>query len=218
MNVFGAREYAMRIWLDPEKLAARGLTAQDVVQAIREQNVQVAAGIVGAPPVPAGATAFQYTVNTQGRLADEAAFGDIVVKTGANGQVTRVRDVARVELAAQDYAVNSQLGGKPATAIGIFQLPGTNALETADAVRAKMKELKTRFPAGLDYEIQYDPTTFRARVHPGGAEDALRSHRARRARGARLSAKLARVDHPAARRAGVAHRHVRGDGAASASR
>jgi hydrophobe/amphiphile efflux-1 (HAE1) family protein len=158
INVFGAREYSMRVWLDPTKVAARGLTAQDVVQAIQEQNVQVAAGIVGAQPAPPGATAFQYTVNTQGRLVDEKQFGDIVIKTGANGQVTRVRDVARVELAARDYTANSQLGGKPATAIGIFQRPGSNALATSDAVRAKMAELKKRFPIGLDYVIAYDPT------------------------------------------------------------
>ena len=166
INVFGAREYSMRIWLDPDKVAARGLTAQDVVSAIQEQNVQVAAGIVGAPPVPKGATAFQYTVNTQGRLADEKEFGDIVIKTGADGQVTRVRDVARVELAARDYTVNSQLGGKPATAIGIFQRPGSNALDTSDAVREKMEELKQRFPAGLDYTIVYDPTvSVRESIH-----------------------------------------------------
>src|SRR5688572_18584522 len=115
ITVFGAREYSMRIWLDPDKLSARGLTAQDVVGAIQEQNVQVAAGIIGAQPVPKDATAFQYTVSTQGRLADEREFGEIVIKTGADGQVTRVRDVARVELAARDYTVNSQLGGKPAT-------------------------------------------------------------------------------------------------------
>jgi multidrug efflux pump len=166
INVFGAREYSMRIWLDPNKVASRGLTAQDVVQAIQEQNVQVAAGIVGAQPAPAGATAFQYTVNTQGRLADEKEFGAIVIKTGADGKVTRVRDVARVELAARDYTANSQLGGKPATAIGIFQRPGSNALATSDAVRAKMEELKTRFPAGLDYRIQYDPTvSVRESIH-----------------------------------------------------
>jgi multidrug efflux pump len=159
INVFGAREYSMRIWLDPNKVASRGLTAQDVVQAIQEQNVQVAAGIVGAQPAPEGAAAFQYTVNTQGRLEDEKEFGAIVIKTGSDGKVTRVRDVARVELAARDYTANSQLGGKPATAIGIFQRPGSNALATSDAVRAKMEELKTRFPAGLDYRIQYDPTT-----------------------------------------------------------
>ena len=166
INVFGAREYSMRIWLDPDKTAARGLTAQDVVQAIQEQNVQVAAGIIGAPPVPKGATAFQYTVSTQGRLADEKEFGEIVVKTGANGQVTRVRDVARVELAARDYTVNSWLGGKPATALGIFQLPGSNSIATSDAVREKMEELKQRFPAGLDYTIVYDPTvSVRESIH-----------------------------------------------------
>ena len=166
INVFGAREYSMRIWLDPNKTAARDLTAQDVVQALQEQNVQVAAGIIGAPPVPKGATAFQYTVSTQGRLADEKEFGDIIVKTGANGQVTRVRDIARVELAARDYTVNSGLGGKPATAIAIFQLPGSNALATSDAVRKKMAELKQRFPAGLDYTIVYDPTvSVRESIH-----------------------------------------------------
>ena len=166
LTVFGAREYSMRLWLDPHKLSARGLTAQDVVTAIQEQNVQVAAGIVGAQPVPKGATAFQYTVSTQGRLVDEKEFGEIIVKTGADGQVTYVRDVARVELAARDYTVNSQLGGKPATAIGIFQLPGSNALATSDAVRKKMAELKQRFPAGLDYTIVYDPTTtIRESIH-----------------------------------------------------
>src|SRR6266568_4540582 len=166
INVFGAREYSMRLWLDPHQLSARGLTAQDVVAAIQEQNVQVAAGIIGAPPVPKGATAFQYTVSTQGRLADEKEFGAIIVKTGANGQVTRVRDIARVELAARDYTVNSQLGGKPATAIAIFQLPGSNALATSDAVRKKMAELKQRFPSGLDYTIVYDPTvSVRESIH-----------------------------------------------------
>src|SRR5438128_2537378 len=166
INVFGAREYSMRLWLDPHQLSARGLTAQDVVAAIQEQNVQVAAGIIGAPPVPKGATAFQYTVSTQGRLTDEKQFGDIIVKTGANGQVTRVRDIARVELAARDYTVNSGLGGKPATAIAIFQLPGSNALATSDAVRKKMAELKQRFPAGLDYTIVYDPTvSVRESIH-----------------------------------------------------
>ena len=166
ITVFGAREYSMRVWLDPDKLSARGLTAQDVVGAIQEQNVQVAAGIIGAPPVPKDATAFQYTVSTQGRLVDEKEFGEIVVKTGTGGQVTRVRDVARVELAARDYTVNSQLGGKPATAIGIFQRPGSNALETSENVRKKMDELKQRFPAGMEYTIVYDPTvSVRESIH-----------------------------------------------------
>ncbi len=166
VNVFGAREYSMRVWLDPTKVAARNLTAQDVIQSIQEQNVQVAAGVVGAQPVPQGVAAFQYTVQTQGRLSDEAEFGNIVIKTGAEGRVTRVRDVARVELAARDYTINSQLNGKPATAIGIFQRPGSNALATSDQVRAKMVELKKRFPAGLDYVIAYDPTvSVRESIH-----------------------------------------------------
>src|ERR1043166_4522004 len=139
ITIFGARDYSMRVWLDPEKVASRGLTASDVVNAIREQNVQVAAGILGQPPMSEGVP-FQFTVNAQGRLTDEEQFGEIVIKTGADGQVTRVRDVARVELAARDYSVNSGLGGKPATAIAIFQLPGSNALATSDAVRKKMAE------------------------------------------------------------------------------
>src|SRR5256885_8889615 len=109
VNVFGAREYSMRLWLDPNKLSSRGLTAQDVVTAVQEQNVQVAAGNNRAPPVPKGATAFQYTVSTQGRLTDEKEFGEIIVKTGANGQVTRVRDIAPVELAALDYTGHNWL-------------------------------------------------------------------------------------------------------------
>src|SRR5207253_11445781 len=158
ISVVDAREYSMRIWLEPHQPSARGLTAQEVVTGMQEQKGQVAAGIIGAPPVPKGATAFQYTVSTQGRLTDEKQFGEIIVKTGANGQVTRIRDIARVELAARDYTVNSQLGGKPATAIAIYQLPGSNALATSDAVRKKMAELKQRFPTGLDYTIVYDPT------------------------------------------------------------
>jgi len=165
--VFGAREYSMRLWLDPNKLSSRGLTAQDVVTAVQEQNVQVAAGIIGAPPVPKGATAF--SIHGQYRKADsrtKRSFGGIIVKTGANGQVTYVRDIARVELAARDYTVNSGLGGKPATAIAIYQLPGSNALATSDAVRKKMAELKQRFPSGLDYTIVYDPTvSVRESIH-----------------------------------------------------
>jgi len=159
VTLFGARDYSMRIWLDPEKLASRDMTSGDVVQAIREQNLQVAAGTIGQPPVPAG-NDFQLTISTQGRLLDEQQFGDIIVKEGAQGQVTRVRDVARVELAARDYSVASQLSGKPAAALVIFQLPGSNAIETSDAVRAKLAELKQNFPPGVDYRVIYDTTVF----------------------------------------------------------
>jgi multidrug efflux pump len=157
--IFGARDYSMRIWLDPEKIAARNLTADDVVNAIREQNVQVAAGSVGAQPMPQGLS-FQYTVTTDGRLTDEKQFGEIVIKNGADGQVTRLRDVARVELAALDYSMNTKINGLPTASIAIFQLPGSNSIKTSDAVRAAMKELKQRFPPGLDYDIVFDTTMF----------------------------------------------------------
>src|SRR2546426_6010693 len=169
VTVFGARDYSMRIWLDPEKLASRNMAASDVVRAIREQNLQVAAGTIGQPPVPSGQD-FQLTISTQGRLLDEQQFGDIIIKQGAQGQVTHVRDVARVELAARDYSVSSQLSGKPAAALVIFQLPGSNAIDTSDAVRAKLEELKQNFPPGVDYRVIYDTTLFaresiRAVVH-----------------------------------------------------
>src|SRR5262249_28461552 len=154
VTVFGARDYSMRVWLDPEKLAARNMTASDVVRAIREQNLQVAAGIIGQPPVPQGRD-FQLTINTQGRLLDEKQFGDVIIKQGSQGQVTRVRDVARVEWAARDYSVISQLNGTPASALVIWQLPGSNAIETSDAVRAKLEELKRTFPSGVDYRVIY---------------------------------------------------------------
>src|SRR6266705_2206877 len=158
-TLFGARDYSMRIWLDPEKLASRNMTASDVVRAIREQNLQVAAGTIGQPPVPSGHD-FQLTINTHGRLLDEEQFGEIIVKQGGQGQVTRIHDIARVELAARDYSVSSQLSGKPAAALVIFQLPGSNAIDTSNAVRAKLAELKKSFPPGLDYRVIYDTTLF----------------------------------------------------------
>lgn len=159
VNVFGGREYSMRIWLDAEKLSNLQLTATDVVGALSEQNVQVAAGVIGQQPVPKG-NAFQFTVSTLGRLKDPEQFADIVVKTGDDGRIVRVRDVARVELAALDYSVNSYLGGKPAVALAVQQRPGSNALATAEAVRAKIQELSADFPPGLEYRIIYDPTVF----------------------------------------------------------
>jgi multidrug efflux pump len=159
VTVFGARDYSMRVWLDPEKLASYNLTAGDVVRAIREQNLQVAAGTIGQPPIPAG-TDFQLTVSTQGRLLDEEQFGNIIVKQGSQGQVIHVHDVARVELAARDYSIMAQLSGKPAAALVIWQLPGSNAIETSDAVRAKLAELKHNFPPGVDFRVIYDTTVF----------------------------------------------------------
>jgi multidrug efflux pump len=155
----GAGEYAMRVWLDPDKVAALSLTASDVVRAIREQNVQVAAGQLGAPPAP-NAAEFQLLIDTQGRLVTEDEFENIVVKTGDSGQITRLKDVARVELGASTYALRALLDNQPAAAIAIFQLPGSNAIAVSDGVRAKMAELAKDFPEGVSYEIVYDPTVF----------------------------------------------------------
>ncbi|WP_426745650.1 multidrug efflux RND transporter permease subunit [Myxococcus faecalis] len=158
VNVLGAGEYSMRVWLDPRLLAARGLTASDVVAAIREQNVQVAAGVIGQQPDER--SAFQLTVTTQGRLTEEEQFRDIVVKVGEEGQVTRLRDVARVELGASSYSVRARLDGKSAVAIGISQASGSNALDVSAGIRARMTELKEAFPQGMEYKIAYDPTLF----------------------------------------------------------
>ncbi|HEX6617384.1 MAG TPA: efflux RND transporter permease subunit [Gemmatimonadales bacterium] len=157
VRIFGAGDYAMRVWLDPQKMAARGLAAGDVVQAIREQNVQVAAGVIGAPPMPEPVD-YQLSVNAHGRLLDEQEFGDIIVRTGADGEITRLRDVARIELAAGDYALRSMLNNQDAVALPIFQAPGSNALELSAAVRATMAELKKNMPDGVDYRVVYDPT------------------------------------------------------------
>jgi len=158
--LFGAGDYAMRIWLDTEKLAARDLTSADVVAAIREQNAQVAAGTVGAPPAPKG-TEFQLAVNAKGRLSSEEEFANIIVRAEpSTGALIRVRDVGRVELSSGSYSLRSLLNNKEAAAIAIFQSPDANALALSDNVRAKMETLKRNFPPGMDYSIVYDPTRF----------------------------------------------------------
>jgi HAE1 family hydrophobic/amphiphilic exporter-1 len=157
--VFGARDYAMRIWLDPEKIAMRGLTASDVLAGLRRQNVQVAAGAVGQAPQQSSVP-FEMTVEAPGRLVDPERFGEVVVATGAGGQLVRVRDIGRVELGAQDYVSDAYLFGKPAVAIGIFQRPGSNTLETAGQVEATMQRLSKDFPQGLEYRVVYNPTEF----------------------------------------------------------
>jgi multidrug efflux pump len=159
VNVFGAREYSMRIWLDPDKMFARDLTTDDIVAAIQGQNVQVAAGRLGAEPAPPG-TELQLTINTEGRLVTPDQFGQIIVKRGDNGEIVYLADVSRVELGAKDYNVSSYLDGKPAVALAIFQLPGSNAVKTAHEVRALMQVLSKSFPAELKYAIVYDPTQF----------------------------------------------------------
>jgi multidrug efflux pump len=158
--IFGARDYSMRMWLNPEKLASRNLTAGDFVNAVQEQNVQVAAGIIGGAPLPKGTAQFQYTVNTQGRLVDPKQFEDIIIKTGADGSLTRVKDVARVELGAADYSTTTHFDGFPAVGIPVFQLPGSNSITTANAIYQKMEELKKSFPPGVAYSIPYDTTIF----------------------------------------------------------
>ncbi len=157
-QVFGGGDYAMRAWLDPERVAARGLTASDVVAAMREQNVQVSAGQLGAEPMPE--SKFLTLINAQGRLRTEQEFGDIVLKVGADGQSVRLSDVARLQLGAGDYTLRAQLDGKNAVGIGIFQAPGANALQIRDQVIAKMDELTKQFPDDVKYEAVYDTTIF----------------------------------------------------------
>ena len=157
--LFGSGDYSMRVWLDPRKVAERGLSPSDIVRAIREQNVQAAAGVVGASPNASGVD-LQLSINAQGRLQNEEEFGDIIVKTEANGAVTRLRDVARLELGASEYALRSLLNNKPAVAIPIFAAPNANALQISDNVRATMADIKKAMPEGVDYRIVYDPTQF----------------------------------------------------------
>jgi multidrug efflux pump len=172
--MLGQRDYSMRLWLDPYKMATRGLTASDVISAIQSQNVQVAAGTVGQQPVPLGQP-FQLTMSAQGRLDTERQFGDIILKTGApsgsggdsttsspgpSSPVVYVRDVARVELGAQNYDITNTGDGQPSTSMAVFLLPGANALAVGDAIKQRMKELKSRFPPGLEYDYYYDTTPF----------------------------------------------------------
>jgi HAE1 family hydrophobic/amphiphilic exporter-1 len=159
VTLFGAREYSMRVWLNPDKLASYSLTAGDVVRTLREQNVQVSGGQLGQQPAPAD-TALQLVVTTQGRFDDERQFRNVIVKSDAEGRIVRLSDVARVELGARDYVTNSYLNGQPAVALAIFQRPGTNALAAADAIKQAMDKLKADFPKGIDYRIVYNPTEF----------------------------------------------------------
>jgi multidrug efflux pump subunit AcrB len=167
INYLGQRDYSMRIWLDPQEMATRNLTTTDVVNAVKSQNVQVAAGQIGQQPVPQGQQ-FQLTMSTLGRLLEENQFADIIVKTNqgdpeqgrASAQVVRLKDIGRVELGAQQYDQICRLDGQPSVGLAVFQLPGSNALQVADQIKAKMEELKQHFPEGVDYKIVYDTTPF----------------------------------------------------------
>jgi len=159
VRLFGSGDYAMRIWLNPDRIAERRLTAPEVIAAIREQNVQVAAGVIGGAPY-ADIAELQLPVNARGRLDSPEAFGDIIVRTGKEGEVTRLSDVASIELGASEYALRSLLDNREAVAMPIFAAPGANALNISRDVRAKMAQLKQFFPEGVDYSVVYDPTVF----------------------------------------------------------
>ncbi len=159
ISFLGQRDYSMRVWLDPNQMSARGLSATDVVHAIEQQNAQVAAGQIGQPPAPTGQV-FQYTMSTLGRLTDPEQFADMIIRSDAQGRIIRLSDVADTELGALAYNQECTLDGQPSVALSVYQLPGSNALDTAKAVRDKMHELSSRFPAGVDYAIVYDTTPF----------------------------------------------------------
>lgn len=170
--VFGQRDYSMRIWVDPEKLAVRGIAVQDVITSIREQNLQIATGQIGQPPTEGGQL-FQLPLSLEGRLTDVEQFEDIVVRAGEHGQLVRIRDVGRVEINARSQDVSNRFDGKPTVGLAIFQLPDANALDTADQVKAKMKELSQDFPEGVEYAVGYDTTPF-IRESVGEVFNALR--------------------------------------------
>ncbi|WP_333592670.1 efflux RND transporter permease subunit [Brevundimonas sp.] len=160
VSIFGGGNYSMRIWIDPDKAAARGLTGPDIVAALRAQNVQAAAGSIGQPPFDTNAAAFQLPVQVQGRLTDPDQFADVVIKTDAQGRVTRVRDVARVELGAQDYGIRGYFDGQRGVGIAIVQQPGANALGTAERVMAEMETVRAQLPPGMELSVAYNPTEF----------------------------------------------------------
>src|SRR5579859_1174053 len=157
--ILGQQDYSMRVWLDPDKLQSRNMTCGDVIRILREQNVQVAAGQIGQPPVPQGQD-FQYTLSTLGRLVEADEFANIILKTGSDGEVTYLRDVSRTDLGARNQDTLSRLDRKPSSGVGVFMLPGANALDTADGIKAKMRELEIGFPKGLHYGMIYDTTPF----------------------------------------------------------
>ena len=159
VTIWGSSEYSMRIWLDPDRLASLGLTAGDIVDALRKQNVQVASGSLGQPPVSSG-SAFQLNLNTQGRFVDENQFRNVIIKAGKEGRITRLKDVARIELGAQSYSLTSYMDNQPSVIIAMFQRPGSNAVETVHEIKATMAELSKSFPPDIDYHVIYNPTQF----------------------------------------------------------
>jgi multidrug efflux pump len=157
--VIGQQDYSMRVWLEPDKLSSRNLTVSDVIKVLREQNVQVAAGQIGQPPAPRGQD-FQYTLSTLGRLVEAEQFANIILKTDSKGEITYLKDVSRTTLGAKSEDLMARLDRRPSSGLACYLLPGANALDTADAIKARMRELEPRFPAGLKYAIVYDTTPF----------------------------------------------------------
>ena len=209
--VFGAGQYAIRIWLDPQKLQARGLVPQDVINAVNLQSRSTSAGQVGLPPVPQGQT-FQYSINVHGKLDDVSEFEKIIVKTDKGGRITRLQDVARVELGAQQYSQTFKLDGKPSAGMAIYQLPNANALEVAKRVETRMHELAKALPRGhgLDHSVRHDEVRLFRRTRR--LQDADRGGRARARRHPRLPAGLARDARSGDDGAGHYHRRLRGYG------
>ncbi len=210
IRIAGGNEYAMRVWLDIEKMTHVDLTAGEVVQAIRNQNIQVAAGVIGQPPI-SDTGDFQLNVTTQGRLIREEEFGDIIVKRGDDGRVTRLRDVARIELGAQDYSRLSYLDGKSAIAVLVYQRPGTNAVDTAAEVKQTMVEMSQDFPQGIGYEIAYNPTDYVEESIAEVFETLFITTDVRRADGVSFLARLATDNHSRDRNSDLIDRYVRGD-------
>ena len=213
VQVFGGRDYSMRIWLDPDKVAAHDLTAGEVVAALQAQNVQISSGVLGQPPVPQPG-AFQLNVQTLGRLVDPAQFASVIVKTDTAGRITRISDIGRVELGAQDYGSAGYLDGEDAVPLLIYQQPGSNALATAQRVHDTVEDLAKSFPDDLRFDIVYDTTGIHRAVGARGAGDDPGGGGARGHRGHPVPADLARLHHPHRGNPGLAGWHVRDPGRA----
>ena len=209
---FGQQDYSMRVWLDPDKLSSRNLTAVDVINALREQNIQVAAGQIGQQPAPTGLD-FQYTMSTQGRLSDAEQFDAIVLKTGPDGQVTYLRDVSRSELGARSMDTMCRMDGKPSVGLAAFQLPTANALDTADRLRTSMRSLGAPLPAGAEIRHRLRHHAVHPRIGQRGLQDAGHRRPAGGVRGAAVLAGLEGGDAAADRRGRVAGRHLHRDAA-----
>ena len=208
-SLFGLLKYSMRIWFDVERLNNLGMAPSEIVNAIEAQNVQAPVGRIGARPI-SDDQQFQFNLQTKGRLSTPEEFGNIVVRANPDGSTIKVKDVARVEMGAQNSDNFSRLDGKPAVAVGIYLAPGANAVQTAAAVDRTLAKVGKRFPSGLKNKVVYDSTTFVPRHDLGGAEDDRGSLRARRHRGVPVPRQSARHDHPGGSRAGEPHRNLRG--------